>query len=222
MRADMLSTVKLPRIIFFVGMDGAGKTLYANMLLEELKRRGVDCRHVWSRYNNYLSKPLLGLTRLTGHNYKEYHDGIEFGYHEFGSSRIISYLFITLQMIDANLATLFKICRPSKKNRVLVCDRGPYDTIVDVMLDTGKRNFDNKCFRSYLAFLPKDHIVFYIHRPIREIYDCRPELKHDRSLPVKNKLYEELCADFGWKRIENTASPSAVFKRMFCLLRGLQ
>ena len=72
MRADMLSTVKLPRIIFFVGVDGAGKTLYANMLLEELKRRGVDCRHVWSRYNNYLSKPLLGLTRLTGHNYKEY------------------------------------------------------------------------------------------------------------------------------------------------------
>ena len=218
MKADMLSADKLPRIIFFVGVDGAGKTLYANMLLKELKRRGIDCRHVWSRYNNYLSKPLLGLTRLTGHNYKEYHNGIEFGYHEFGRSRIISYLFIILQMTDANLATLFKLCRPSKKSRVLVCDRGPYDTIVDVMLDTGEKNFSNKYFRSYLASLPKDHVVFYIHRPIREIYDCRPELEYDRSLPVKDKLYEELSADFGWKRIENSDSVGIVFEKIMNLL----
>ena len=32
---------------------------------------GVPHRHVWSRFRNYLSKPLLALARLTGHNRKE-------------------------------------------------------------------------------------------------------------------------------------------------------
>ncbi|MBW1804386.1 MAG: hypothetical protein JRJ85_27090 [Deltaproteobacteria bacterium] len=218
----MVAADKLPRIIFFVGVDGAGKTLYANMLLKELKKNGVDAVHAWSRYNNFLSKPLLMLTRLSGHNYKEYHKGIEFGYHEFGSSRAISYLFIVSQMIDVNLATFFKLWSRLKENRVLVCDRGPYDTIVDVMLDTHERYFTDNYRRLYLASLPARHIVFYIYRPLKEIYQNRPELTYDRSLRKKERIYQYLYQDFGWKKIDNVCSSITVFERILYILNGVK
>lgn len=214
----MLSTGKLPRIIFFVGVDGTGKTLYANMLLEELKHRGIDCYHGWSRYNNYLSKPLLGLTRLTGHNYKEYHHGVEFGYHNFGRSKILSYFFIFFQIFDLNIATYFKITRHAKEDKVLVCERGPYDTIVDVMLDTDRTFLSDKYVKRFLAFLPKDHLVFYLYRSPEKIYEDRPELKHDKTLKHKDRLYQLCYHRFGWPRIENVHPPRIVFSTIIKLL----
>ena len=201
---------KLPKIIFIIGVDGAGKTLYTNMLLEKLRKDGIDAVHVWSRYNNFISKPLLGLTRLTGHNYKEYHDGVEFGYHDFGRSKLLSYLFISLQIIDLNLATFFKIKRRVKNNRVLVCDRGPYDTMVDVMLDTGNTYLSKKIIKLFLITLPEKHVTLLINRPVEKIFQDRKEMKHDRTLPRKDLLYTKCCNYFNWKVIENNKTPDHV------------
>ena len=210
----MLNRYRLPKVIFIVGVDGAGKTLYADMLTEALKGQGIGTLRIWSRYNNYLSKPLLALTRLTGHNYKEYHEGIEFGYHRFKRPRVLSYLFIILQIIDLNIATYFKIGRYVKKNRVLICDRGPYDTLADVMLDTGKDCLKNKYINAFFNAMPKDHVVFYIYRPLEKIYQSRPELKHDRKLPIKDRIYQKCHGYFGWKKLDNVNSPDILFEKM--------
>ncbi len=204
----------MPKLILIVGVDGAGKTLYTNMLLNKLNERGFQARHVWSRYNNYLSKPLLALTHLTGHNYRENHNNIEFGYHDFFRSQVISSLFAMCQTVDVNIATYFKIRRHVSTNKVLVCDRGPYDTLVDVMLDTGRSGLNDNWVRFFLSGLPKDHLVFYLYRPLEEIYASRPELKYDRNLPRKNELYDRCCDYFGWEKIENVKSPITIMNEI--------
>ena len=214
----MLSSDRLPKIIFIVGVDGAGKTLYANSLLEELRHREIKAGYVWSRYNNFLSKPLLAMTRLTGHNYKEYHQGVEFGYHNFWRSWVLSYLFVLLQIIDLNLATYFKIRTLTRNKRVVVCDRGPYDTLVDVVLDTRMISLIDRHDRLFFLSLPRDHEVIYIRRALEDIYRKRPEMKYDRNLGLKSRLYNECYRRFGWKKVENTGSPDCVFKKIVRLL----
>lgn len=205
---------RVPKLIFIVGVDGAGKTLYTNMLLDKLRDNGVEAQHVWSRYNNYVSKPLLAFTFLTGHNYKENHNDIQFGYHDFFRSQVISSLFIMCQTVDVNIATYFKIRRHVSTNKVLVCDRGPYDTLIDVMLDTGRSVPNENIVKLFLSSLPKDHFVLYLYRPLEEIYTSRPELKYDKNLPRKNELYDRCCDYFGWEKIENIKSPTIIMNEI--------
>ena len=64
------------RLIAVCGVDGSGKTALIEALAGRLKADGIPHRRVWSRFRNYLSKPLLALTRLTGHNRKERSQGV--------------------------------------------------------------------------------------------------------------------------------------------------
>ena len=71
------------RLVALAGVDGGGKTFLLGGLRARLDAAGVPHRHVWSRFRNYLSKPLLALARLTGHNRKEELGGVRTGYHDF-------------------------------------------------------------------------------------------------------------------------------------------
>ena len=66
---------KIPALICITGVDGSGKTSLTNWLLEYLAEQDYKVESVWSRFNNYLSKPLLALTRITGHNHRSNIDG---------------------------------------------------------------------------------------------------------------------------------------------------
>ena len=204
----------LPKIVFLVGIDGAGKTLLSRMLLEELGKKGINARHAWSRNNNYFSKPLLAFTLLNGLNRKEHHDGFTFQYYEFWKSKLVSNLYIWLQTIDINIATYFKIRRHSRKAELIVCDRGPYDTLVDIMLGTGRDMLDNRHYYKFIRMLPERHSVIYLRRPIQDIIEKRPELKHDTTLSKKEELYTKLQEHFGWFTVDNIDSPDAVLKRI--------
>ena len=159
----MLSKNCKNKVIFLVGADGVGKTTIAEKLAEELKRRNIRVERGWSRYNNFISKPLLAFTRLIGLNYIEENDGHRVGYHDFHKSKLIGALFVVLQAIDVNIATFFKVRRRIPKDGVLLCDRGPFDTLFDVMLDTGFKNLGNtKWLGIYTFLVRRKSILFYI------------------------------------------------------------
>ena len=104
-----INAFNLPKLIFITGIDGSGKTLLSKMLISELEKKGLPTVHMWSRFNNITSKPLLAFCRFNGLNYYKQHDETIIGYHDFERSRIISWLFIFFQLIDVWLVTLFKI-----------------------------------------------------------------------------------------------------------------
>lgn len=193
-----------PRIIAFVGPDGCGKSTLARIAAEEMTKHGFQAQIVWSRFNNYFSKPLLGLARLTGHNRREVHDGAEFGYHDFQSSGWLRYPFIFLQTIDVNIATFIKIKRAEKKTDILVFERSPWDTLADIIVDTGCINLaTNYWGRLITAQIRGRGSVFYVNRSKDSILCTRPELKHDRTLDKKIAIYAELAETCGWTTLDN-------------------
>ena len=215
----MVEVPALPnKIVFLVGIDGVGKTTYTKMILKALQEKGINAKHGWSRNSNYFSKPLLAFAIITGLSIKKYHQGITFQYYDFWRSIIVSKLYIWLQVVDVNIATYFKIYKKAKKAEILICDRGPYDTLVDIMLGTGANLLDKNRSQKFIRLLPKEHKVIYLYRPINEIVRDRPELRYDKSLHRKNELYLRMQKEFNWKIIENVNPPNHVFNEILTFL----
>jgi len=204
-----------PRIIAFVGPDGCGKSTLARIAAEEMTKHGFQAQIVWSRFNNYFSKPLLGLARLTGHNRREVHDGAEFGYHDFQSSGWLRYPFIFLQTIDVNIATFIKIKRTEKETDILIFERSPWDTLADIILDTGCENLPNNIWgRWIISQISNCGPVFFIQRSKESILRSRPELKHDRTLDRKISIYAKLATVCKWDTLDNNRSLNSVAASM--------
>lgn len=194
----------LPSLISIVGADGSGKTTLANWLAEELAARGRKPVLVWSRFRNYFSKPLLALTRLTGHNYYKTIDGVRFGFHDF--QNLVGYreLFALLQAIDVNIAAYVRIQRMRKRSDVMICERGPWDTLVDVSADTGLEWLPLSHLGGvYSLMMRRDACVLWISRARENILATRPELVHDHKLALRMAVYAQLATLHGWHVIDN-------------------
>jgi thymidylate kinase len=206
---------KLPRLIYLTGVDGSGKSFIAEKLIAELKLRGLPVRHLWSRFNNIVSKPLLAFCRVVGLNYYETRKGTLIGYHDFEKSKIISWCFIICQIIDTWIATLFKIWPQVTTGKILVCDRGAYDTLIDVMVDTKKRELaGSKIAEAFLLLLPKYHKVFFLWREPEQIFRSRPDVKIDRNFSLRGELYHSCAARFGWLLVDNNNTPEETLNQI--------
>jgi hypothetical protein len=193
-----------PSLISIVGVDGSGKTTLSGWLAGELENCGRRPTVVWSRFRNYLSKPLLAITRLSGHNYYISIEGIRFGFHDF--ERLVGYreLFALLQAIDVNIAAYARIHHLRGRSDVMICERGPWDTLVDVTVDTGLSWLPASRLGSFYSLLMnRDARVLWISRKRDSILLTRPELAHDYKLQPRMAVYAQLAALHGWDVIDN-------------------
>jgi hypothetical protein len=191
-------------MICLVGCDGSGKSTLAAFLVEELTRQGHRPTLVWSRYNHFLSKPLLAYARLFGLSRREVHDGTTFGYHDFHRSVLLRWPFAVLQAIDVNLAIRRQIRAARAKGDILVFERSPWDTLADVLLDTRcERMASSRVGRWIVSSMLGRCKVLLIARAEANIIASRPAMRFDHDLSRKLAIYEKLCTAFGWTRIDN-------------------
>lgn len=193
------------RIIAVTGVDGGGKTTLTDWLRVELRTRGYEPGFVWSRFNNYVSLPFLAVTRLSGHNVYHTHAGVHMGFHNFEHLPLpLRYLFVGLQAVDVNIATLLKINGPSRHTPVTICERGPWDTLVDVSADTALEGLtDPFMYRLFCNQVLGRTDVVLVVRDAELIESSRPELIFDVKLRERQRLYRRLADIGGWKILEN-------------------
>lgn len=199
-----------PRIIAVTGVDGSGKTTLTNWLRQELHARGHAPRFVWSRFNNYVSLPFLAATRLSGHNVYRVCAGVRMGFHDFERLPLpLRYLFVGLQAVDVNIATLLKIRLPSRHAPVTICERGPWDTLVDVAADTVLDQLAGPFFaRLFCGQVVQRSDMVLVSRDAVLIEGARPELRFDTKLRERQQLYRRLADIGGWKILDNNGDLS--------------
>jgi thymidylate kinase len=191
------------RLVALAGVDGGGKTFLLRALQARLDGQGVPHRHVWTRFRNYLSKPLLALARLTGHNRKEEAGAGRIGYHDFAGRPWLAWPFLVLQAADCVVDAWWRYHRRPDR-RVVLADRCLYDTLVDLAVDTG---LDGILFgrlgRWLIGCLPGPHLAVVVNRPVASIRADRPEVLLDRNFARRRALYGRLAEAFRLPVIEN-------------------
>lgn len=187
------------RLLALCGVDGSGKTLLIERLQARLAAAGLPSRHVWSRFRNYTSKPLLALARLTGHNRKERHPGFTVGYHEFRGTAYAR-PFLALQMLDLALDTQLRL-----RGRTLVlADRCALDTLVDLAVDTGLDDLVlDRLAPFVLRLLPRPAAAVVVQRDPALIARSRPDAVADRHFARRRALYQRLALRLGLPVVDN-------------------
>lgn len=147
--------------------------------------------------------------RITGHSYYHTIDGIRFGYHDFHLLGPLRKFFAVLQAVDVNIASYLRLIRMKNRYDLLICERGPWDTLVDVMSDTGLKDLGESFVgRLYTRFIERGSKTLLIRRDREHILKTRPELVNDTKLATKIDLYEMLSRIHSWSVIENNGSIS--------------
>lgn len=203
------------RIICLVGSDGAGKTTLSRYVAEQLVKRNYKVALLWSRSINITSKVLLAFSRWLGHSGFEWHDGIKFGYHNFEKVFWLRWPYIVLQTIDANIACRYKLWR-NRGADVIIFERSPWDTLSDVILDTGCISASQKWIGRWLvsSVSTPSCKVLWVNRDLKLVLETRKELRHDRVLEKQIIGYARIAQQFGWDELENNETLENVKARL--------
>lgn len=202
------SSKRLPRVIYVAGIDGSGKSAVTNHLATLLREHGRDVEILWLRFNNVLSKPLLGLCRMLGYTRYESVDGIRVGYHSFWRSRPISVAFILLQYLDAARVRYTRILpRLLFTKKVLILDRYVYDILIDLAVDTGRPDIiESWIGRRFAALLPHGTRTLLIIRKLEDVLLVRPEGRVDGNFEARYRLFNSLADGGSLEVIANSGT----------------
>ena len=175
------------------GVDGCGKSFITNHLIKSFSKKKKYV-HVWSRFKNYFSKPLLLLTRITGHSYTRFSMGIKIRYHDFYKSNFISFTFLFFQWIDQFFEIIFRF--KFTKNSI-ISDRSIFDTLVDLSIDTRKEKFIfGNYAKTLLFFMPRNTHYFVIDRKTILIKKKRKDALIDKNFNRRKKLYKSIVKKY--------------------------
>jgi thymidylate kinase len=200
-------------MIAISGVDGSGKTRLANLMLDRLALAGIPHRQVWSRFRNYLSKPLLGLTRLTGHNRKEVVGGIRTGHHDFAGNRALAWGFLALHTADLALDILIRF--RLRRKGVIVADRCAIDSLVDLAVDTGLDEVVvDRIGPRLMRLMPRPLLAVVVERPPALIAAQRPDAVVDRHFARRRALYARLAGSLRLPVLRNDTSLDAVMREL--------
>ena len=203
-----------PALWALCGVDGVGKTRIADALAAALEAEGRLTRRFWSRFRNYLSRPLLGLTRLTGHNRKERVGGTVIGYHDFADRPWLAWPFLVLHAVDLALDALLR-CRWGRHGATLVADRCLLDGIVDLAVDTGRERFVIDRLAPWLVrLLPRPWRAVVIERDPILVGRDRPDALADRNHHRRRVLYRRLARRLGLPLVGNDGPIEAAIARV--------
>lgn len=208
--------MSVPRVIYVMGIDGSGKTTVVEWLARTLQDQGYNVDVQWLRFNHVLSKPLLAFCRIVGLTRYENKNGVRVGYHDFYRSRIISWLFVLFQFLDAFRVKLTRVLpRLRSKRSVVILDRYVYDILIDLMIDTRIEELDRKWMgHALISLLPEGTMVLPLVREQGALLSVRPESEVDNNFLRRLELYEKLVERQKLLILDNNSSLDDLLKRV--------
>ena len=192
---------KLKRFIYLTGPDGIGKTSHLNEI--ELNFKSKKCFKIWIRSPKIFSKPLMLFCRICGLTIYENIKGVTYGYHLFYKSKLISFIYPFLQLIDFYITWSFYRLK-MKKYDIILLDRFSLDTLADLMVDTRKMNLHKTWVgKQFINFIPENSLTIVLDVDENIIRERKVDTLHDRNLSLKINVFDILSKDLDIVKINN-------------------
>jgi thymidylate kinase len=207
------------RYFYLTGPDGCGKTSFINEIERELSNSDICVATVWLRSPKILSKPLMALCRMIKLTTYETRNGIKYGDHQFHRSKIVSWLFPWLQLIDFKIKYFF-IGKKMRHADIVLFDRFSIDTLADLMADTERFTL-HKSFigKSFINLIPSGTLTAFINVEEMIIRKRKSDTLYDPQLTKKLKIYNILANDLNLTVINNNGAFDEVKKEILTLFR---
>lgn len=184
-------------LICFTGLDGSGKSTLAKALVVALNQRGIESRHVYSRFEPLLSRPLLVLGRLLllrkGEQNGDYRQVCAARQKVLSKPGLaVIYQFLTL--FDYWWQMLVRVVIPLKLGKTIVCDRYTYDTIINLAVDLNYSDSRlGKALNRFSGLLPKPELVFVMDVPEEIALQRKCDIPSIDYLKERRRLYLHLA-----------------------------
>jgi thymidylate kinase len=201
-----------PMFICITGIDGVGKTTHVNLILEHLREKGIKCQYKWLRFHHYFSLPLLAFCRVAGYTRVSTLGGTQkCSYHEFYRSKVVSFVYPWILLLDTALSTTTKVYIPMLFGNTIVCDRFVYDTLIDLAVATKDPEIYKKPVgKLFFLLIPSNSKFVMLTVDKQTILSRRPELRDDATFDEKYEFYGRLAEIFGIVSISNVTNISNV------------
>ncbi|MDI6701687.1 MULTISPECIES: dTMP kinase [Methanothermobacter] len=184
-------------LISFSGIDGSGKTTYAEYVNTMLRKKGIKCTYVYGRLEPFLLKPFIHLGRKIllrdkdmFHDYKDYSDEKK---KKINEHPLLFKVYYYIMLLDYLIQLLFRVKLPFMMGRSIICDRYIFDTVVtDLSSDL---NYSDQRIKKeidrFFRFFPEPTMSFFIDVPVDVAFsrkDDTPSIKYleERVLNYRN------------------------------------
>jgi thymidylate kinase len=199
-------------LIVFTGIDGSGKTTQAKMLVESLKKSGIEALYVWTRWEPSLLRFLINKWKTS--NKTENIDRLNRKVSavrdikgRFKSNPVFIWLWMGAFFIDYGIQIIPKIHLGLLNKRFIVSDRIYYDSVVDQAVTFGRRidwlldHLDSFWVR---IIFPKPDMVIYVDCPGEIAFARKDDAPNLKYLNDRREIYLKLADKYQWIKMKGT------------------
>jgi len=204
-----------PMLISISGVDGSGKSTYAENLYETLNFCELKTRFVWSRVGSSgFLKPFSRMAKIfhslkRGKPISKHSENFEESEARrkdlFGKSPVFRILGLFTLLLEMLGQYSFKVALPLFFKKVVICDRYIYDTLVDITTRYGVNlnSREGKLFARILTVLTPKPDIAYLLLISPEDACSRKEVNAKESHLIKDQigLYQDIASMFSLRQI---------------------
>jgi thymidylate kinase len=175
------------RAIIFFGPDGSGKTTQADILLQELTRKGIKCKRFWMRSLHTLAFLIskIAMNLLSLHNVYEFRE-------KYAVRLRRLWYFIELISI---LPLVIRFYILLYKGYVVIADRFIIDWIVSLAYVMRDESFINSRYaKLVLKFIPRNSLLIFLDADYDVIIRRRVDTAESKEYIMFQKKYYTIFA----------------------------
>ncbi|MCW4010407.1 MAG: hypothetical protein NWF05_07280 [Candidatus Bathyarchaeota archaeon] len=212
----------MPKAVCLVGGDGTGKTAHAKKIVSDLRKAGFKCRYVWFGQPYLFSYPFMFLCSRLGYTKKHIlQNRVVCKEHQYHKNKALATVWPWVQLFDLAVLVLTRVYLPVWRGIIVVCDRFVYDTLVELMTDTGNSNLPWRTAGKLMRSLnPSFSVVIRLNVDAQTAFERKNDVPDVRFLRLRRENYQIIGRQLNIKTVDAEQPFDVVHCQIMECLKG--